>query len=338
MKKTLKFLLKLVLGIVVLVVIAVLALPLWFGPVGKSVANSVVPDIVGTDFHLGVLALNPYTGYFETGDMQLSNPVGYFEKYAVTLGSLVVDLEPLSVATDVIHIEEVTVRDVFVSYVRGGVENVNNFDQIQYNVAGGKDKYEAKQAEKKAEEAHLQATAPEGKAPEAKPADAEKPGKKVIIDRLTISGVSIKLGPVPIKIPVDIKLTDIGRKTGGATLAEAWEQIFAAVCNAAGALGDQLRAIGGLAGEAAKQAAAMANQATKAVGDAAGQATKAVGDVTGQATKAVGDAAGQATKAVSGVTDSAAKATEGATKAVGDAAKKATEGATKALDSLKSLW
>ena len=57
--KVVKFLLKAILWIVVIVIVALLALPLWFGPVVKGVANSVVPGIVKTDFHLAHLSLNP---------------------------------------------------------------------------------------------------------------------------------------------------------------------------------------------------------------------------------------------------------------------------------------
>ncbi len=320
MKKPLKILLKTVLCLLAIAVVAVLALPLWIGPVGKSVAHSVVPGITGTDFHLGILALNQYSGHLEVGDMQLSNPSGYSEKYAVTLGGLTVDLEPLSLASDVIHVRDIVVKDVFVSYVSGGAEGVNNFKQIQYNVAGGKEKYEAKQKAAEAEE--------EAKKNEPK---SEESSKKVIIDHLQITGVSIKLGPVPIRIPVDITLTDIGKESGGAMFADVWKEIYASICKAAGVLGEQLKAIGDLAGEAAKQAQEAAAQATKAVGEAAAQATKAVSGVTEGATKALGGAAEGATKVVGGVT-------EGATKAVGDATKAVGDGASKALDSIKKLW
>ena len=143
--KILKTLFKLVVVLVVLAVVALLALPLWFGPVAKTAANAVVPGIVKTDFHMGHIALNPYTGRFELGDTQLANPEGYSEKYAVKLGDIVFDCDPLSVAGDVIHIEEITVKDVFASVTTK--DGVMNFKQIQYNVAGGKEKYEAAQAE-----------------------------------------------------------------------------------------------------------------------------------------------------------------------------------------------
>ena len=329
--KAIKILFKTVVVIVALVVVALLALPLWFGPVVKTAANSAVPGIVKTDFHMGHLHLNPYTARFELGDLQLSNPQGYSEKYAVTLGDIIFDAETLSLATDVIHIEEITVKDVFVSVVSGGENKVDNFKQIQYNVAGGKEKYEAAEAEKaekaKLEELQAKETAQEKREEEPQVAEEEKPEKKVIIDKLHISGLKVQYGILPISVPVTIELTDIGRKTGGATLMEAWQQIWEGILKAAGVGGEQLKALGNLTGDAAKQA-------TEAATKAAAQATAVVGNATEGATKAAAQATESVGKAASAVTDSAANAT----KAAGDAVNKATEGATKALDSLKKLW
>ena len=329
--KAIKILLKTVIVLVALVIVALLALPLWFGPVAKTAANAAVPGIVKTDFHLGNLHLNPYTARFELGDMQLSNPQGYSEKYAVTLGDIIFDAEMLSLATDVIHVEEITVKDVFVSVVSGGENNVGNFKQIQYNVAGGKEKYEAAQAEKaekaKLEELQAKETAQEKREPEPQVAEEEKPAKKIIIDKLHISGLKVQLGFMPLTIPATIELKDIGRKSGGATLAEAWQQIWTGILQAAGVAGEQLKALGALTGDAAKQA-------TAAAGKAAAQATEAAK----QATESVNKAAEDATKALSGATDGATKAVSDTTKAAGDAVNKAGEAAGKALDSLKSLW
>ena len=296
--KAIKILFKAIVCIVAIVVVALLALPLWFGPVVKTAANAAVPGVVKTDFHMGHLHLNPYTARFELGDMQLSNPQGYPEKYAVTLGDIIFDAETLSLATDVIHIEEITVKDVFVSVVSGGENDVLNFKQIQYNVAGGKEKYEAAEAEKaekaKLEELQAKETAQEKREPEPQVAEEEKPAKKVIIDKLHISGLKIQLGFLPISVPATIELADIGRKSGGATLAEAWQQIWEGILRSAGVAGEQLKALGNLTGDAAKQATEAAN--------------KAMDDAT--------KAAAQATESLN----------------------KATEGASQALDSLKKLW
>ena len=322
--KAIKILFKAIICIVALVVVALLALPLWFGPVVKTAANAAVPGVVKTDFHMGHLHLNPYTARFELGDMQLANPVGYSEKYAVTLGDIIFDAETLSLATDVIHIEEITVKDVFVSVVSGGENEVLNFKQIQYNVAGGKEKYEAAEAEKaekaKLEELKAKETEQEKREPEQQVAEEEKPAKKVIIDKLHISGLKIQLGFLPISVPATIELADIGRESGGATLAEAWQQIWEGILKSAGVAGEQLKALGNLTGDAAKQA------------------TEAATKAAAQATESLNNAAESATKAATQATESVGKAAEEATKAVGDTMNKATEGATKALDSLKKLW
>ena len=316
--KAVKILLKVVVALVALVVIAVLALPLWFGPVGKTAANAIAPGLVKTDFHLGILSLNQYSGRFELGDMQLANPAGYSERQAVTVGSIVFDCEPLSLMTDVIHIEEITVKDLFASVVTK--DGIMNFTQIQYNLAGGKEKYEAAQAEAKAKV----------EKPEAVKTDSDKPAKKVIIDKLEISGLKLQLGFLPIAIP-SITLKDIGKKSGGATFEEAWQQIVDGVLGAAGALGDQAKALLGSVGDVSKQA-------TETASKAAAQATEALGKVTGGATEAAGKATEAIGNVAGGAADAAGKAAESATKAVGDGAKAVGDGAKKALDSLKSLW
>ena len=325
--KAVKILLKVVVALVALVIIAVLALPLWFGPVAKTAANSVVPGIVKTDFHMGHISLNPYSGRFELGDTQLANPQGYSEKFAVTLGDIAFDCEPLSLATDVIHIEEIKVKDVFASVVTK--DDVMNFTQIQYNVAGGKEKYEAAQAKAEAEK------------PAEKKAEAEKPAKKIIIDKLEISGLKLQLGILPISLP-SVTLTDIGKKSGGATFEEAWQQIVDGVLGAAGALGDQAKALLGSVGDVSKQATEAASkaaaQATEAASKAAESATKALGNVTGGATEAAGKATEALGNVTGGATEAAGKAAESATKAASDAGKAVGDGAKKALDSLKSLW
>ena len=325
--KAVKILLKVVIALVALVIIAILALPLWFGPVAKTAANSVVPGIVKTDFHMGHISLNPYSGRFELGDTQLANPQGYSEKYAVTLGDIAFDCEPLSLATDVIHIEEIKVKDVFASVVTK--DGVMNFTQIQYNVAGGKEKYEAAQAKEEAEK------------PAEKKEEAEKPAKKIIIDKLEISGLKLQLGILPISLP-SVTLTDIGRKSGGATFEEAWQQIVDGVLGAAGALGDQAKALLGSVGDVSKQATEAASkaaaQATEAASKAAGKATAAIGNVAGGAKEAASKATESIGNVAGGATEAAGKAAESATKAASDAGKAVGDGAKKALDSLKSLW
>ena len=347
--KAIKFLLKLVLWLIVLVVVALLTLPLWFGPVVKAVAGKVAPKVAQIELAMDHLALNPYTARFELRGLRVGNPAGYAEKYAATVGDVVFDAETASLVTDVIHIEEIKVRDVFVSYVSGGPDNVNNFRQIQYNVAGGKEQYEAAQAAKRQEEAAQPANREPAPAEPEPQVGSARPAKRFIIDRLEVSGLTVQLGFLPLKLPVGLTLTDIGRESGGATLAEISQQVWDAILKAAGAVGDQLKALGSMATEAGKSATEAVGKVTAAAAETLDSAATSLGAATGAAVGVAGEGAkavGEGAKVAAGVAGEGAKAVgegaktvvDGGAKAVGEGAKAVGEGAKKALDSLKGLW
>ena len=313
MKKFIKFVLYVVLAAVALVVLLVATLPLWLGPVVKPAANIAVPQITQTKFNLGHLYLNPYTGRFEVGEMELGNPEGYDEPVAVALSNLVVDVAMNTVHAKYIHVEEVTVDGFFASYVKGGENGVDNFKQIQYNVAGGKEAYELKQAEaeakkaqdKAAEEAEAEAekaklekmTAEERKEYErlkaAEEAAAEAAARKLVIDKLVINNIRLKYGLVTIPVP-SLTLTDIGKESDGASLGDIVDQIWQAILKSALAVGDGAKALANATAEGAKAAAS-------AVGDGASAAASAVSDGASAAASAVSDGAGKAVDAVKGL-------------------------------------
>jgi uncharacterized protein involved in outer membrane biogenesis len=235
MKKLLKAIVVIVLSIVVLTVVALLALPLWIGPVVKGVANVAVPQITGTGFNLGEFGLNPYVGTLHVGDMQLANPTNFSEKNAVSLDKFDADLAVTSLFSGKkVRIESVEL-DGLVVYTD---PTASNFRQIAANAAGEPE--EKSEVAKLAEE---NAPAEEPKAEESKPAKEAKEGKGLQIDRLTIKNVTVKYGLVPLKIPVDIEIPDIGKDSEeGATIQEViqlvWQRILAAAGAVGGTLGD----------------------------------------------------------------------------------------------------
>jgi len=288
--KAVKVAFKVLLWLVVLVVVAVLTLPLWLGPIATTVANAVVPGIVKTDFHLGRLSVNPYTVRFELGDLRLSNPEGYSVKDAARVGDLFFDVKTFSLLTDVIHIEEITVRDLYVSVVGSKDKNgVMNFRQIQYNVVGGKEKYEAAQSEQEATVASSQDNPDPAQEPKQK-AGAKKTSKKFIIDRLEISGLTIYLGFIPVNIPSFV-MTDIGASKGGATAMEIGLEIWNEILKRAGVVGDQLKTLGlDVADRTTKRAGKLVNRTTS-------QATEAIND----SVKKASDGAKKAMDALKGL-------------------------------------
>ena len=264
-------------GVLALVVLLVAALPLWIGTVARPVANAVAPKITKTDFNLGHLYLNPYTGRLEVGDLLLGNPEGYSDPRAVELGKLVVDVAVTSLASDVIRIEELTIDGCFVSYSIGGTNGIDNISQILLNVSGdSEDVAEAREDAEPAPETEAEAKdAVEDAAEEL--ADDDSPAKeiRVVIDRVTVRGVKVKLQMFTVPVP-DMTFEDVGKDVGGVAPADVvgiiWDRILKGATN----VGDGLSALGGMLGDGAGKGA-----------DAVGDGAKAVGEETKKAAEAV---------------------------------------------------
>ena len=249
MKRAIKFVLWTILGLVALVVLLVATLPLWFGPVARPIANLVVPRYTQTDFRIGRLSLNPYSGRLEVGDVRLGNPKGYAEPQAVAIGSLVVEVDPSTVLSDCVHVREVTLSDCFVSYLTGGENGIDNLTQIRMNAVGDKDDLEAEQRQEDVSMPMAEGTEMPSDAeltPEEMAADAdEEPSRRLVISRLSISGVRVKLQMITIPVP-PITLTGVGEKSNGVTLTELSMQIWDAILKGASSVGDGAVVLGGL--------------------------------------------------------------------------------------------
>lgn len=361
--KVVKKLLKIVLWIAVVLVAALLLHPLWLGPTVRCVANSAVPKITKTGFNLGEFGLNLYTGRVKLGDMQLQNPERFFkeressaknpadvkgdgilstavahagnavaaagdavaavgdalassETNAVSFSSISVDMSTLSALTDKIHIREIAIVDLCFY----GDLTFSNIREIADNASG--------EGSEAAEE-------PKSESEPEKKEEGGEGGKRVVIDRVFITGTKIQWGHVAVPLP-DIEIKDIGKDDGaGASEEGACKAIFEGICDAADkvckgagsalrlavegtgaaadalgdaadavsdAVGDAADAVSGAVSEAADAAADTvsdtAEAVTDAVSDAAGAAADTVGDAAGAAVDAVGDAAGAAADAV----------------------------------------
>jgi len=316
--KVLKFLFKFILWTLGIIVALVLTLPLWIGPVVKPLANRLVPEQTGTAFNLGVFKLNPYVGVLSVGDMQLRNPDGFEQKMAVTLGTLHVDVDTGSLAGDIVVVEDIVLKDVFVSYVKNA-KGENNFDLIAKNAVGEKKAEAPKKAavEEKPTKPEKKAEAPK------KGTEEKKPAKKVIIDHLLIENIVVQLGPVSIPMP-KIELSGIGRKSNGVTMEEAWEQISVQVMsslNAVGEFANQLGKMGVDMGDLGLEQAGKAvdavrsvdvkNMKNKAMDAIRGVDVKGMGDAFKGGTKAAGEGAGKAVDAVGESADKAVNAIKG---------------------------
>ena len=182
-KRSLKWALWSVAGLLAFVLVAVLTLPLWINPVATSVAKLLVPEYTGTAFDIKNVELNPYTGKMLISGVELANPEGYSEKDAFKLGKITADVEVSSLLSKTIHVREVTVEALSASYVfdAGGT---NNFDRI---VATVNEKLGPKKEKK------------------------EEPSEtKVVIDKVTVKNVHVIVGTAVFDLE-SLTLADFGR-------------------------------------------------------------------------------------------------------------------------------
>ena len=277
-KKSLKLTGKIELWELGVIVVLLLILPLWIGPVVKGVANSVVPGIVGTEFHLGEFGLNPYTGCLHVGDLQLANPTNYAKENCVELEALDINLAMTSLFSKKLRIEEIVVKTLRVSSTAGG----GNFMQIAEN-ASGESEEEVKADLEKIEEAEAKAEAKAAKE-DGQTVVEEKSEGGLQIDRLVIDGLTVKVGVVPVPVP-KLTIEGIGADSEeGASYSEVgatiWKKIQGSMTAVGGAVVDGATAVGG------------------AVVDGAGKAASAVADGVGAAASKIGEGAGKAVDAM----------------------------------------
>ena len=314
--RLLKFCLWCCVAVLVAVVLVVATIPLWISPVSTGVANSVVPKITGTKFHIERCYVNPWTGAVRINNVKLSNPEGYGEAPAFSLTSLTLDLALTELFSNKLHVKELLIEDPFASYYSH--DGVNNIDAILANVDKALGLKEEKEEEKEKEE-------PEEKA---------KSQMKVIIDHIRISGTKVKLmendviPPVPI---MTIELKDIGKESDGASFDEVWTALSDAFMKGMGSVGDGLGALGGLIGDGAKSLGGALSEGTKSLGGALSEGTKSVTGALGGAASATGDGASAAAGATADAAKNAASATTDAAKNVASGAADAAKGAADAV-------
>ena len=267
MKKALKILLWTVGGILALVLLLVLAIPLWLGPTVVAVANKVAPEYTGTPFSLAGASINPYTGKYSITKLELGNPEGYPVPTAFSVSNVTVIVDMASLLTDTIHIREIVVDNPYASYV--SKDGTNNFERIAENA---KAKVGVKEEKGEKEEAKEEKGA----------------SKKVVIDKLTIAGTRVKLKILP-EMPIPtITLTDIGKEKGGSSWEEVGQTLTDAFMKSTSAVGDGLTSALGALGDGA---GSLMSGATNVLGGAADVLGGATTNVLGGATKALGDTA-----------------------------------------------
>jgi len=215
MKKALRIIL---VAVPVLIIVAVLVIFFSLSSIVKAGVETVGPKVTGTAVTVAKVGLSPLSGRGALTGLRVGNPKGFNTESAFELGEVRVNVSLKSLLSDTIVIEEIVIAAPKVTF-EGDISG-SNIGRIRKSV-----------------EAFSSSAGP---SPEAK-ASAEaggKKGKRVEIGRFVFKDGSVQLAAALLKdqtatVPLpDIELRDIGKESGGATLATVIEEVFPAIYKA----------------------------------------------------------------------------------------------------------
>lgn len=288
-----KKLIKILAGILVVFAILIMFVLLWLDSTLLKGFNAAAPDALGVPASLQDLQFRPLRGKASLEGLHIGNPEGFKTDGLLDVGSVSIRLDPSSLTTDTIIINEITIDDLVVTFEKGLLNN--NLNALVESLSGEEDP---------------EAEAKEESEEEEKPEEADKPAKKVIIEKLSITGSKMNVSmtaamgvSLPIPLP-PIILTDLGKESEGITVVDAIREVLSAIAGSAGtaiansseligktfgAVGDGAWAVGEGAVDAGKAVVGGAADTGKAVVGGAADAGKAVAGGAVDAGKAVGD-------------------------------------------------
>ena len=251
MKKSIRILL----GLAVVLVGLFVALELWLDRALVKTFNLAAPAALGVPARLDGAHISLLRGHVDLRGLHVGNPEGFHTDGLLALASVVVRLDPSSLAADTLVIREIAVDGLVLTYERGLRDS--NLGTLIEQLSG--DAPDRKDGERKAE----------------KPDGDGRPAKKVVVDKLAVSGTRMNFsvtgaaaltggGAIPIPLP-PIALSDLGKEEQGISAAEAVQRFLGALAGAAGTaiagsaqlIGDAFGAVGDGLWAAGKGAASL---------------------------------------------------------------------------------
>ncbi|MGD9781240.1 MAG: hypothetical protein AB7V14_03705 [Kiritimatiellia bacterium] len=290
MKKTAKI----AVGILVVLALVFVVLELSLDKMVLKGVNAAGPAALGVPVTLEDADISLVRGKASLKNLHVGNPEGYKTDGLFDLGSISVDVDNASLLSDTIVVRAIAIEGMALTFEKGLLDN--NLNALIEQLSAGKEEEAGEEGDAKAEKSKKE----------------KKPAKKVVIEKLSITGSQMNFsitgaaaltggGAIPIPLP-PITLTDLGKEKEGMTPVEAVQSVLKAILGAAGTAiagaGDLLGDAGKAVGEGALAVGEGAVDAGKAVVGGTVDAGKAVVGGTVDAGKAVVDGAAGALKAI----------------------------------------
>jgi hypothetical protein len=181
----------------------------------KKIIEEAGSQVAGVKVSVGGVKISLADGKAQITGLRVANPAGFKTDTAFELGEVAVALDTGSIGKNPFVVKDVLIGGPAVTYELGA--GGTNLDQLQKNVKA------------------FSAKSGGGSKEAAKPADKEE-AKKMVIDRLAITGGQVKLAAAGMDSTAklgDITLTGIGRDSGGASAAQVAEKLLDALVNGA---------------------------------------------------------------------------------------------------------
>lgn len=205
---------KIVVGIAIVAVLLVGIGALLYGSLDSVVAAAIRgygPKITGVPVSVQSVSISPAKGTAALEGLVVGNPEGFKTEHAFSLGKVSMDLDVSSLGTDTVHIREIMVSAPEIVYEFGA--SGSNLDAIREHVA----------------------SLSSGKTQEGREEEADAGVEnevKLVIDKLVVADANIKVSTAgkTMSVPLPtITLSDIGKKSGGASPAEVVSKVMASI-------------------------------------------------------------------------------------------------------------
>ncbi len=209
MKKCLKWIVRAILILLVVLIAAAVAGVIFLDQVAKGSIETAAPIVTGVPVTVESISIQPLRGRVEILNFEVGNPAGYASSHAIKLGDVAVEVIPASLLADKIVIPELRLRDIIVNYETPITFTSSNLQDILDHIEqlAGK---EEKAAEEKAP---AESSAPAAKE-ETASAEPEKQKKEIRLqlDKIIIDNIQLRVVSkgTEIMFPLIVELPDMG--------------------------------------------------------------------------------------------------------------------------------
>lgn len=131
-------------GLIVVIVIGFVALTLSIDSIVKSSIEDIGSEMTGTLVSVDGVSISPFSGQGTISEFRVANPDGYSEPYAVEIGELFIEIDVMSVFSDVVIVRQISVLSPMI-YVEQQLPQ-NNIQEI-LNHVNSVDAFEASDSE-----------------------------------------------------------------------------------------------------------------------------------------------------------------------------------------------